>query len=196
MTIDDKGLLYLNTAGLKSLGEGQECGILVLDKEGNHVTTITSDEYAFRLSGGLGVGRDGKVYTYIENFYDPDNPQKTMMSIASLDVGKGTLDEIYYDIMPENAAIMIDIIAQGAESDFVFWGYDGIFTYNLGDECAVNVVPPYEAPCDWEGARSCALPDGRIVFADIGDCRIEEHPLGKRFHAVPEKTCFYYVPGM
>lgn len=196
MTIDDKGLLYLNTAGLKSLGQRQECGILVLDKEGNHVATITSDEYAFRLLGGLGVGKDGKVYTYIENFYDPDNQQKNIMGIASLDVGKGTLDEIYYDIMPENAMIMIDVIAQGAESDFVFWGYDGIFTYNLGDECAVNVVPPYEAPCDWEGVRCCALPDGRIVFADIGDYRIEEHPLGKRFHGVPEKTCFYYVPGM
>ncbi|MDE6387769.1 MAG: hypothetical protein K2L82_08210 [Lachnospiraceae bacterium] len=195
MTIDHNGWLYLNVAGLKSSNEAQECEILVLDREGNYVSSITSNEYAFRLNGGLGVGKDGKVYTYIENFYDPDNPQNKM-GIASLDVERGMLGEIYYDIMPENAAIMIDIIAQGAESDFVFWGYDGIFTYNLGDERAENVLPPYEAPCDWEGVRSCALPDGRIVFADIGDYRIEEHPLGTRFIAVPEKTCFYYVPGM
>lgn len=196
MTVDNHGYLYLNMTGVQSAEQGQECGILVLDKGGGYVTTITSKEYALRINGGLGVGKDGKVYTYIENFYDPDNPQKTVMGIASLDVGKGTLGDIYYDIMPENAAIMIDIIAQGAESDFVFWGYDGIFTYNLGDDCAINVLAPYEAPCDWEGVRCCALADGRIVFADIGDYRIEEHPLGKRFLGVPERTCFYYVPGM
>ncbi len=196
MVMDEQGYLYLNVSGIKASGQGLECGILVLDKEGNYVSTITSDEYALRTLGGLSVGKDGKVYTYIENFYDPDNPLKNIMGIASLDVEKGTLGDIYYDIMPENASIMIDVIAQGAESDFVFWGYDGIFTYNLGDACAVSVLPPYEAPCDWEGVRCCALPDGRIVFADIGDYRIEEHPLGKRLLAVPEKTCFYYVPGM
>lgn len=196
MTVDNHGYLYLNMAGIQPPEGRQECGILVLDEKGGYVTTITSNEYALRTSGGLGVGKDGRVYTYIEDFYDPDNPQGNVMSIASLDIEKGTLGDIYYDIMPDNASIMIDIIAPGADSDFVFWGYDGIFTYNLGDEQALSVVPPYEAPCDWEGVRCCALADGRIVFADIGDYRIEEHPLGKRFLAVPEKTCFYYVPGM
>lgn len=194
MAIDADGYLYLSVAGLKSPREGQECEILVLDREGNYVSRIVPDEYALDINGGLGVGKDGKVYTCIENFYDPDNPENKM-GIASLDIQKGTLGEIYYDIMPEGT-IMIDIIAPGAESDFVFWGYNGIFTYNLGDENAKNVLPAYEAPCDWEGARYCALPDGRIVIADVSDYRVEEHPLGKRFLAVPEKTCFYYMPGI
>lgn len=194
MTVDADGYLYLSVTGLKSPEKAQECEILVLDCEGNYISRIAPDGYALDINGGLGVGRDGKVYTCIENFYDPDNPENKM-GIASLDIENGTLGDIYYDIMPEDT-IMIDIIAPGAESDFVFWGYNGIFTYNLGDENARNVLPAYEAPCDWEGTRYCALPDGRIVFAAIGDYRAIEHPLGERFLAVPEKTCFYYVPGM
>lgn len=194
MTIGADGYLYLSVAGLKSPKEAQECEILVLDREGNYISRIAPDEYALNLNGGLGVGKDGKVYTCIENYYDPENPE-SRMGIASLNAKEGTLDEIYYDIMPENT-IMIDIIAPGAESDFVFWGYNGIFTYNLGDDKAVNVLPVYEAPCDWEGARYCALYDGRIVVAATSDYRAEEHPLGKRFLAVPEKTCFYYMPGI
>ena len=58
------------------------------------------------------------------------------------------------------------------------------------------ILPAYEAPCSWEGARYCALPDGRILFASASEYRSEETPLGKRFYAVPEKTCFYYVPGV
>ncbi|MBD5484346.1 MAG: hypothetical protein HDR18_02285 [Lachnospiraceae bacterium] len=194
MTIGADGYLYLSVAGLKSPKEAQECEILVLDREGNYISRIAPDEYALNLNGGLGVGKDGKVYTCIENYYDSENPERRM-GIASLNAKEGTLDEIYYDIMPENT-IMIDIIAPGAESDFVFWGYNGIFTYNMGDEKAVNVLPVYEAPCDWEGTRYCALYDGRIVIAAASDYRIEEHPLGKRFLAVPEKTCFYYMPGI
>lgn len=195
MAIDENGYLYLNTAGLRFQKKNQECEILVLDREGGYVTRIAPDGYALRRNGGLGVGKDGRVYTYIENYYDQDHP-KTQMGIASLDVAKGTLGDVYFDIMPETAFIMIDLVAQGAESDFVFWGYDGIFTYDLGDEKAQTVLPAYEAPCDFEGARCCALPDGRIVLADVSDYRTEEHYLGKRFLAVPEKTCFYYLPGV
>lgn len=195
MAIDENGYLYLNMAGLRSQKKNQECEILVLDREGGYITRIAPDGYALRRNGGLGVGKDGRVYTYIENYYDLDHP-KTQMGIASLDVAQGALGDIYFDIMPETALIMIDIVAQGAESDFVFWGYDGIFTYDLGDEKAQTVLPAFEAPCDFEGARYCALPDGRIVLADVSEYRMEEHALGKRFLAVPEKTCFYYLPGV
>lgn len=195
MTIDADGRLYLNTSGLRSQKKNQECEILVLDREGGYIARIAPDGYALRRNGGLGVGKDGRVYTYIENYYDPDHP-KTQMGIASLDVAQGALGDVYFDIMPETAFIMIDLVAQGTESDFVFWGYDGIFTYDLGDEKAKTVLPAYEAPCDFEGARCCALPDGRIVLADVSDYRTEEHYLGKRFLAVPEKTCFYYMPGV
>ncbi len=194
MAVDGNGYLYLKTAGLKSIQDEAECEILVLDKEGAYVNSISGGEYALDILGGLGVGKDGKVYTQIGNYYDPDNPEN-MLGIASVDTERGTLGDIYYDILPENT-IMIDIVAQGAQTDFVFWGYDGIFTYNLGDESAVNVLPAYEAPCDWEGVRACALPDGRIVFADCTEYRTEETAGGKRFYSIPEKTCFYYEPGM
>lgn len=197
MAIDGNGYLYLNTAGLRAQKENQECEILVLDREGGYVTRIAPDGYALRRNGGLGVGKDGRVYTYIEDYYDPNQDDTVWRrGIAVLDVAKGTLGEIYFDIMPENTSLLLDIVAPGAESDFVFWGYDGIFTYDLGDDKASCVLPPYEAPCDFEGVRCCALPDGRIVFADTSEYRTEEHALGKRFLAVPEKTCFYYVPGV
>lgn len=194
MAIDARDRLYLKAAGLKSTGEAAECGILVLDREGGYLSCISSDEYAIRLTGGMGVGKDGRVYTQIENYYDPENPMNKM-GIASIDAERGRLAEIYYDIMPQDA-ISIDIVAPGSETDFVFWGYDGIFTYNLGDGSAVNVLPAHEAPCDWEGARYCALPDGRIVFADVSEYRVEETKWGTRMYGVPEKTCFYYVPGI
>ena len=34
----------------------------------------------------------------------------------------------------------------------------------------------------------CALPDGRIVFADCGEYRME----GEEVFSIPEKICFYY----
>lgn len=194
MAVDDNGYLYLNVVGMRLAKKTWESVILVLDRDGNYVTQIAPEEYALRRGGGLGVGKDGRVYTYIENYYDPDDTQYRM-GIASLDVEKGELGDVYFDIMPEDS-FLIDIVAPGAASDFVFWGYSGIFTYDLGDERAVNVLPVYEAPCDFEGARVCALPDGRIVFADTSEYRSEDTAYGKRFYAVPEKTCFYYVPGM
>lgn len=194
MAVDQNGYLYIKAAGLATTKGAAECEILVLDREGNYVNTISTDDYYMSLLGGLGVGKDGKVYTQIGNYYDPADSEQRL-GIASVDVEKGTLGEIYDDIVPDNP-IMIDIVAPGAGTDFVLWGYDGIFTYNLGDENAVNVLPAYEAPCDWEGVRACALQDGRIVFADCAQYRREETEYGTRFHGVPEKTCFYYVPGM
>lgn len=194
MAVDGEGYLYLKTAGLKSIQDGAECEILVLDKEGAYVNSISGGEYALDILGGLGVGKDGKVYTQIGNYYEPDKPTNRL-GIASVDIEKGKLGDIYYDIVPEGT-IMLDIVAPGAETDFVLWGYDGIFTYNLGDESAVNVLPAYEAPCDWEGARVCALPDGRIVFAVCTEYRVEETAQGHRLYGIPEKTCFYYEPGM
>lgn len=194
MAVDGNGYLYLKTAGLKAIQDGAECEILVLDREGGYISSISGGEYALDVLGGLGVGKDGKVYTQIGNYYDPDNPE-SRLGIASVDAESGTLGDIYYDIVPEGT-IMLDIVAPGSETDFVLWGYDGIFTYNLGDKSAVNVLPAYEAPCDWEGVRACAFPDGRIVFADCTEYRTEETSSGKRFYGIPEKTCFYYEPGM
>lgn len=195
MLVDGEGRLYLKAAGLRSARARAECEILVLDRQGDFVARIGSDEYALRRSGGMCVGKDGRVYTHIENYHDPEHPEDKM-GIAAIDVERGILTDIHDDIMPSDA-ISLDIVAQGAENDFVLWGYNGIFTYDLGDEKAVCVLPAYEAPCDWEGVKACALPDGRIVFADSSEYRVEEtRKGGVRVYGIPEKTCFYYMPGI
>lgn len=160
--------------------------VLVLNQTGELIAKIdTGDYYTSRL-GGLGIGKDGLVYVTI---MDKD----WNMGIASIDVEKGTLGNIYPNIVPPET-IMLDIVAAGSDTDFVFWGFDGIFTYNPGDESAVNVLPAYEAPCQWEGVMYCALPDGRIVFADSTDYTQAESPNGnERLLSIPEKTTFYYM---
>lgn len=184
MVVDDEGYIYLRGDLMKDL-------LLVFDGEGNYVKSITSDlESPFmpHSLAGLGIGKDGKVYTQVVT----GDKEHLKMGIASVDLEKGTLDDIYMDIVPEKT-IMLDIIAPGADTDFVFWGYDGIFTYNLGEESAVNILPAYEAPCRWEGCEYCALPDGRIVFMDCTDYRVESEQEAYR---IPEKTCFYYKSGL
>lgn len=176
LVVDAQGYIYLRGTGIG------DALLLVLDGQGNYVKRITSDLYDCHALGGLGVGRDGRIYTQIQD--------RGRMGIASVDLAEGALDEIYMDIVPEGT-IMLDLIAPGSDTDFVFWGYDGIFTYDLGAESAVNILPAYEAPCDWEGVMYCALPDGRIVFADAAQYRQE----GTEMQSIPEQICFYYVPG-
>ncbi len=176
LVVDAQGYIYLRGTGIG------DALLLVLDGQGNYVKRITSDLYDCHALGGLGVGRDGRIYTQIQD--------RGRMGIASVDLAEGALDEIYMNIVPEGT-IMLDLIAPGSDTDFVFWGYDGIFTYDLGAESAVNILPAYEAPCDWEGVMYCALPDGRIVFADAAQYRQE----GTEMQSIPEQICFYYVPG-
>lgn len=186
MAVDDQGYIYLRAMFSDKL-------ISVFDKDGNYVKAITSDKYQSHPAGGLGIGKDGKVYTQIEARGGQVEERK--MGIASVNLEKGCLEGIYENIVPEGT-IMLDIIAPGSETDFVFWGYDGIFVYDLGDECAVNVMPAYEAPCPGEGSMYCALPDGRIVLAYCTEHRIEGEGENRRAYNVPEKTCFYYRSGL
>ena len=173
IVVDEQGYVYVRAAFL------WDVLLLILDEQGNYIRSVTSEEFNCHDLGGLGIGKDGRVYTQIQT--------KDRMGIASVDPVKGALDEIYMDIVPEGT-IMLDIVAAGADTDFVFWGYDGIFTYNLGEDKAVNVLPAYEAPCNWEGVMYCALPDGRIVFADCSQYRNE----GDKIKSVPENITFYY----
>lgn len=173
IVVDEQGYVYVRAAFLGDVL------LLILDEQGNYIRSVTSKEFNCHDLGGLGIGKDGRVYTQIQT--------KDRMGIASVDPEKGALDEIYMDIVPAGT-IMLDIVAAGADTDFVFWGYDGIFTYNLGEDKAVNVLPAYEAPCNWEGVMHCALPDGRIVFADCSQYRNE----GGKMKRVPENITFYY----
>lgn len=189
MVVDEEGYLYARFSGKKTSEQGKDSILLVFDKEGNLVNEIDSEEYDSSRLGGLCLGKDGKIYTQIQ-IWDGENRK---LGIASVNREKGCLENIYLGIVPDGT-IMLDIVAPGADTDFVFWGYDGIFTYNIGDESAVNVLPAYEAPCQWEGVMNCALPDGRIVFGDCGEYRKEELEDGTpRFYSIPEKICFYYM---
>lgn len=194
MVVDEQGYIYLRVVGSDVL-------LTVLDQDGNYVKDIVSgldSAYKPHPAAGLGIGKDGKVYTQIEGGMDLDNWH---MGIASVDLEGGCLEDVYMDIVPKDT-IMLDIISPGADTDFVFWGYDGIFTYNLGEESAVNILPAYEAPGVWgEGCDYCALPDGRLVFAQCTEYRkeylTEDHDeMNVRFHPIPEKTCFYYKSGL
>ncbi|MCM1252554.1 MAG: hypothetical protein NC321_07015 [Clostridium sp.] len=183
MVVDDAGYIYLRGSGMKDI-------LMVLDKDGNYVKNITSNletAYMPHPAAGLGIGKDGRVYTQV----DAGNDTHYSMGIAAVNLEKGMIEDVHLGIVPEGT-VMLDIIAPGADTDFVFWGYDGIFTYNLGEESAVNILPAYEAPCTWEGCEYCALPDGRIVFMDCTEYRTE----GEVAYRIPKKCCFYYKSGL
>lgn len=85
------------------------------------------------------------------------------------------------------------MIMPGVETDFIIWGYEGVYTYHLGDKEAVACVRAYEAPCQWEGCKAAVLKDGRTVFAQTTDINKEETILGTAYRWKPETTTFYYV---
>ena len=181
MVVDEQGYIYIRTL------DTYEKPLMVLDSEGNYVKDITADlvsAYKPHMFAGLGIGKDGKVYLQVNS---SDDIYDRHIGIASVNLEDGCLENIYMDIVPQGT-IMLEIISPGSDTDLIFWGVDGIFTYNLGDESAINILPAYEAPCDWEGVLCCALSDGRVVFADCTEYRIE----GQEAYRIPEKTCFYY----
>lgn len=187
IVVDERGYIYAKTY------MEDNTFLMIFDKEGNLVTTINSEFYYSHPAGGLGIGKDGKVYIQVEerNKSDEGGLDSRKVGIAAVNVENSCLEDVYTGIVPGDI-IQIDIIAKGADTDFVFWGYGGIYTYNLGEESAVNVLPAYEAPCDWEGVMNCALPDGRIVFGACSEYRKE----GDSAYPIPEKICFYYKSGL
>lgn len=174
MVVDEQGYIYVRAAGI------QDALLIVLDSQGNYVKSITSDTYTSHDMGGLCLGKDGRIYTQIQ--------KGSQMGIATVDLQQGTLGEIFMNLVPEGT-VMLDIIAPVSDNGLVFWGYDGIFTYRPGDPKADCILPASEAPFAWENTPRCALPDGRLVFADCTKYRTE----GEEVFRVPEYTRFYYL---
>ena len=188
MAVDAQGYLYLRGV----MHDASE--ILVLDENGNQVSVVSSGDYQFHGMGGLNIGKDGKVYTTILN--RRSRSDKREMGIASINAKEGKLEDVYLGIVPEET-ILIELLAPGADTDFVFWGVDGVFNYNLGESDAVHKTPAYEMPCELEGAKYCALPDGRIVLA--ASTEFFEESYGGEFKRKlwkPQSTYFYYLSGM
>lgn len=188
MAVDSQGYIYLR--GIKH--DASE--ILVLDENGDQVSVVSSGDYQFHGLGGLGIGKDGKAYTVI--FNRRSKSDKREMGIASINAEEGKLEHIYKGILPEET-ILISLLASGTDTDFVLWGFDGIFNYNLGEQDAVHEMLAYEMPCDVEDARYCALPDGRILLA--ASTQYIEKSYGEGYkHELwdPRSTYFYYLPGI
>lgn len=184
MAVDENGLLYLRGAGFQDAGI-----LLILDGDGNLVSRIEEDEYRAGLTCGIGVGRDKRVYTAI---FDREH----RLGIAAVNPEEGRLEDISMGIVPEDT-VSFDLVAKGYDADFVLWGYSGIFSYNMGEESAVCIMPAWETPCDVEGTLCCVLPDGRIVLAACPERKTVTDTNGTKLQEwVPEKTCFYYLPGL
>lgn len=190
MAVDQQGYIYLRSTAL--LREGSP--ILVIDENGSQISIISSGDCQFHVVGGLDVGKDGKVYTTVMK--RRSKSEKREMGIASINIEEGRLEDVYLGIVPEET-ILIELLAPGADTDFVFWGVDGVFNYNLGESDAVHKTPAYEMPCEVEGAKYCSLPDGRIVLAASTEF-FEESYGGefKRTRWKPQSAYFYYLSGM
>lgn len=186
MAVDAQGRIYLRSTALHEAST-----ILVVDEDGNQISLISSGDYQFHGMGGLDVGKDGKVYTLVITRKSKSDIRR--MGIASINAEEGRLDEVYIGIMPEEA-ILINLLAPGSNTDFVFWGFDGVFNYNLGEQEAACKTPAYEMPCEVEGAKYCALPDGRILLAASTEY-VEESYGGefKRTMWKPQSAYFYYL---
>ena len=189
MAVDPQGRIYLRSTALNEASM-----ILVIDEDGNQVSIVSSGDYQFHGMGGLDVGKDGKVYTLVLSRRSKSDKRK--MGIASINVEEGKLDDVYIGIMPEET-ILINLLGPGADTDFVFWGFDGVFNYNLGEQEAVHKTPAYEMPCEVEGAKYCMLPDGRILLAASTEY-VEESYGGdfKRTMWKPQSAYFYYLSGV
>lgn len=184
LAADREGNLYLKGAGYTD-----EDFLLVIDTQGGLVARVPFGDYTSSMLGGIGIGKDGKAYTMVQD-------GEKRMGIASINPKEGCLEEIYMGIVPDTT-LCLDLIAPGYDADFVFWGYDGIFSYNKGEDRAFVAMPAYETPCHVEGALACVLPDGRIVLASCTEYTDRETEEGIILHErIPEKTCFYYLPSL
>ncbi len=180
----DEGYLYL-----RGMGFYDADFLLIIDKEGNTVSKMTSGKYFADWIYGMCIGKDGKPYTVVSD-------ESHRFGIAAINPEKGTLEEVYPAIVPEDT-ISLDLIGPGYDADFVLWGYSGSFSFNRNESAAVQVTPVYEMPCPAEGSLRLLLPDGRFVFAHCAEYRSYTMKNGDEGHErIPEKTYFYYLPGI
>lgn len=180
----DERYLYLRGRGFQDADF-----LLIIDKEGNTVSKMTSGKYFADWIYGMCIGKDGKPYTVVSD-------ESHRFGIAAINPEKGTLEEVYPAIVPEDT-ISLDLIGPGYDADFVLWGYSGSFSFNRNESAAVQVTPVYEMPCPAEGSLRLLLPDGRFVFAHCAEYRSYTMKNGDEGHErIPEKTYFYYLPGI
>ena len=157
--------------------------ISVYDVEGNEICTVDiPHSVATRYS--ICRAKDGNIYLLCEK----ESFDKVIMHV---DPEAKQCVQVAADFLPVQPP-HTHMIAQGKNSDFVIWDYEGIYTYNLGDTAASKVMELYEAPLQWEDASSVVLEDGRVVFM-----KAYEYTYDERYPAagvpVPDSIRFAYV---
>lgn len=187
MAVDVEGYIYLQGA---NVGSGSE--LMVLDQDGRKVSVIDpnaavkSDPEKITIDPrtGICVGKDGKVYVWFV--------QGNKKGAASVNRDSGTLEDIYY-IDYDGELYVMDVMGVGNDSDFIFWGYDGMYTWSVGDKEAECVYKSYDKDYNLEGSLICATKDGRFLVVDCTEVKEEANPArGQAYLRIPEKTTFYY----
>jgi len=187
MAVDNEGYIYM-----QGINIGADSKLMVLNPEGKKVsvidpnTTVKSDEGKFVTDprSGMCVGKDGKVYVWFT--------QGSKKGMASVNRDNGTLEDIYY-IDYDGELYEMDVIGTGNNSDFILWGYDGMYTWSVGDERAECVYKSYDKDYRLDGSIRCTTGDGRILVIDCTEVKEEAKPERGQFYLrIPEKTVFYY----
>lgn len=182
---DDEGNLYVHTRMRET---DDKASVHIYDAEGEMLSAVQETECTVPESAGLGQGRDGAVYVAVRAG-DSGKP-----GLAKLEP-TGEMSAVYTDLQAEGENLVWDVVSPGAETDFILWGYDGVYTYNIGDGKAVRTMAPYDAVCGFEGACVSVLPDGRVVFLNTTEGLETTLKNGARtWIKNPEKTTIYYVP--
>lgn len=171
-----------------SIGENREV-IQVYDKDGNLLSIIENGEYQIHTAAGLGTAADGKVYACVQDSVTGNT------GLAMLNPITGKPDKIYPNLQEEGSNLPWRMVAKGVSTDFILYGYDGVYTYNLGEEKAERIIAPYEAVCAFEGACTSVCGDGRLIFLNStegNEITLQNGATG--WIRKPEKTTIYYVP--
>ncbi|MBR1851697.1 MAG: hypothetical protein IJ794_00775, partial [Lachnospiraceae bacterium] len=193
IAVDQNGNLYVVVHDM----------VYILDGQGQEVRRIQlPDRYSMGNQHELCRGKDGAVYLATmekrPNIYDPaeleeylkTHPTNTILIRFDPDSPDG-YEEVAQYVIPEQVLKLGDMVS-GAKTDFVFWSFEGVYTYSLGDAQAVRIMQMYEAPLQLEGAQFFVLPDGRLVFAKaFADEAVDADKLDWR--SVPETLRFFYI---
>lgn len=181
IAVAGNGDIYLST-------QVDGTAVLAFDAEGNFLNKISYDYKVYTLRTAMGRGRDGKVYAVLRDNVADDGTSV----IVELDGRNGSIGDTTSFILHSDGSFY-DCVCPGRDCDFVIFGAQGVFGYDLGSANVKWKVSAGELPFSTEGYfPMAALPDGRVLFLDRNYKWDEDDPTNMR--VVVEGTKFHYVP--